>query len=74
MAFLNVRVFNPTDMSLKKTYQINEKEKKRAYNERFQEIERGSFIPIVMLATGGMARECNTFYSCLSEMIDEKRD
>ena len=67
-------MFNPTDMSLKKTYKINEKEKKRAYNEPVQEIGHGSFSPIVMFASGGMARECNTFYSCLSEMIDEKRD
>ena len=39
VAFLNVRVFNPNpnryvNQSLKKTYEINEKEKKRAYNER----------------------------------------
>ena len=53
--------------SLKKTYEINEKEKKSAYNERVQEIEHGSFTPVVMSATGGMARECSKFYS-------EKRD
>ena len=39
VAFLDVRVFNPNanryvNQSLKKTYEINEKEKKRAYNER----------------------------------------
>ena len=27
-----------------------------------------------MSATGGMARECSKFYSCLSETIAEKRD
>ena len=78
-AFLDVRVFNPNanryvKQSLKKTYKINEKEKKGAYNERVQEIEHGSFTPIVMSATGGMARECSKFYSRLSEMIAEKRD
>ena len=50
------------------------KGKKRAYNERVQEMEHGSFTPIVMSATGDMARECSKFYSRLSEMIAEKRD
>ena len=41
VAFLNVRVFNPNanryaNQSLKKTYEIYEKEKKRAYNEQVQ--------------------------------------
>ena len=58
----------------KKTYEINEKEKKRTYNERVQEIEHSLFTPIVMSATGGMAKDCSKFYSCLSEMIAEKRD
>ena len=77
VAFLDVRVFNPNanryvNQSLKKTCEIHEKEMKRAHNERVQEIEHGSFTPIVMSATGGMARECSNFYSRLSEMIAEK--
>ena len=56
VTFLDVRVFNPNanryvNQSLKKTYEINEKEKKRVYNERVQEIEQGSCTPIVMSAT-----------------------
>ena len=79
VVFLDVRVFNPNanryaNQSLKKTYEINEKEKKRAYNERVQEIEHGSFTTFVMFATGGMARECSNFHSRLSEMIAEKRN
>ena len=62
------------NQNLKKTYEINEKEKKIAYNERVQEIEHGSFSSIVISATGGMARQCSQFYSCLSDMIDEKQD
>ena len=62
VALLDVRVFNPNanryvNQSLKNSYEINEKEKKRAYNERVQEIEHVWFIPIVMSATGGMAKE-----------------
>ena len=79
VAFLDVRVFSPNanryvNQSLKKTSKINEKEKKRAYNERVQEIEHSSLTRIVMSATGGMARECSKFYSRLFEMIAEKRD
>ena len=79
MTLLDVRVFKPNskrnvNQNLKKTYEINKKERKIVYNERVQEIEHGSFGSIVMSATGGMARECSKFYSRLSEMIDEKRD
>ena len=46
VAYLDVRVFNPNarryvNQNLRKSYEINEKEKKRAYNERVQEIEHG---------------------------------
>ena len=79
VAFLDVRVFNPNaniyvNQNLKKTYEIKEKEKKTAYNWRVQEIEHGSFTPIVTSATGGMTRECSKFCTRLSEMITEKRD
>ena len=77
VAFLDVRVFNPNANRYVKpepqeNLQINKNERKRAYNERVQEIEHGSFTHIVMSTTGGMARECSKLYSCLSEMIAEK--
>ena len=76
---LDVRVSNPNanryvKQSLKKTNEINEKEKKRSDDERVQDIEHGSFTAIVMSASGGMARESSKFYSRLSEMVAEKRD
>ena len=79
VVFLDVRISNPTEnryvnQSFKKTYKINEKEKKAAYNDRVQEIEHGSFTPIVMFAISRTARKCSKFCSCLSEMIAEKRD
>ena len=77
--FLDLRVFNPNanryvSQSLKEICEINEKENKRAYNERVQEIEHGLSIPIVMSTTNSMARKCSKFYSHLSDMIAEKRD
>ena len=78
LAFLDVRVFNPiakryVDQELSRTYVMNEKEKKKMYNERIMQIEHGSFTPLVMSATGGMGRECHKFYARLSELIADKR-
>lgn len=79
LAFFDVRVFNPTakryvSQKLLKTYAVNENEKKRSYNERVMQVEHGSFTPLVMSATGGMARECKRFYARLAEMVAEKRN
>ena len=68
MAFFNVRVFNANakryaNQDISRTYELNEKEKKRLYNERITEIEHGSFTPLVMSATGGMGQECKKFYT-----------
>ena len=69
--FLDVRVFNPNATryakpELSKSYKINGKEKKKYYNERITQIEHGSFTPLVLSATGGMSKECQTFYVPLS--------
>ena len=78
MAFLNVRVFNPiakryVHMDTSKAYQLNEKEKKKNYNERILEVEHGSFMPIVMSAYGGIRKKGNKFYSRLAELLVEKK-
>ena len=76
-AFLDVRVFNPLagrygNSNISKAYEINEKEKKRAYNERVQEIEQGQFAPLVFSAMGGMSRECDRFYKRSCELLADK--
>ncbi len=40
--------------------------KKRAYEQRIREVEHSSFTPLVLSATGGLAREVNTFYKRLA--------
>ena len=50
-------------------HQLNEKEKKRIYNERIMQVEHGTFTPLMMSATGGMGRESSKFYSRLSDLI-----
>ena len=76
--FFDVRVFNPNakryvNQELSKAYDINEKEKKKQYNERILQVEHGTFTPLVMSASGGMSRECQKFYIRLAAMISEKR-
>ena len=78
-AFFDVRVFNPlakrhASQDLKKCFEINEREKKRAYNERILEVEHGSFTPLVFSATGGVGRECDKFLKRLAEMISFKEN
>ena len=78
MAFFDIRVFNPiakryATLDLAKSYQVNENEKKKKYNDRVLQVEHGSFTPLVMSAAGGMSRECKHFYRRLSEIIAEKR-
>ena len=72
MAFFDVRVFNPTvkryvNQEISKTYEVNEREKKKLYNERILQIEHRSFTPLIMSARGGMGRECKKFYARLTE-------
>ena len=76
-AFFDISVFNPMaqwyrSQELTKAYEINERKKKRQYNERISEVEHSSFIPSIMTALGGMLREVSKFYSRLSESITEK--
>ena len=37
-------------------------------------MDHGIFIPLVFSINGSMARECQKFYSCLAQMISDKRD
>ena len=77
-AFLDVRIFKPNakryaNIELSKAYEINEKEKKKTYNERILQVEHRRFTILVMSATGGMSPECKKFYSHHAEMICKKR-
>ena len=48
--------------------------KKQQYSQRVKEVEHGVFTPLVFSTTGGMARECSTFYRHLADMISIKHD
>ena len=62
VAFFDVRLFNPTpkryaNYENRKSYNINEKEKKKQYNDLILQVEHGTFTPLVMFVTGDMDRE-----------------
>ena len=75
-AFFDVRVFDPSayaNQTMQQCFAKNEKEKKRNYNERIINVDNGSFTALIFSIHGGMARECSTFYSRLSELIANKK-
>ena len=78
-AFLDVRVFNPLapsyrNQTLAAAHKANENAKKRAYRERIQQVEHGSFTPLVFTCFGGMSVECLKFYNHVADKLSEKRD
>ena len=51
--FLDIRIMHPNapsyrEKDIKQVYRQHEQEKKRTYNERIIQVEKGSFTPIVM--------------------------
>ena len=68
--FLDVRFFK---IFLSCIVTQHENEKKKAYNERIINVEKGSFTLIVMSTTGGMGVEADRFHKRLALLISEKR-
>ena len=78
-AFFDVRVFNPyasthKRQSLTSSFNANEREKKRHYNQRIVQVEHGSFTPVVFSAFGGCGRETHHFLSSLAEKLATKKN
>ena len=77
--YFDVRVFNPLapsnrNQSHAATYRKHKLEKKRAYQQRVQEVEHSSFAPLVLSVTGGMGVEASLFYKRLSSLLAQKWD
>ena len=76
--FLDIRVFHPCapsykDKPLKASFQIHEKQKKRAYNSRVINVEKSTFTPMVFTTLGAMSPECKTLIRRSATLIAEKR-
>ena len=75
----DIRVFNPYAASNRAAstpavYARHEREKKRRYEERTREVERASFVPVVMSASGGAGKAATVLYKRLAALISEKRN
>ena len=76
-AFFDVRIFNPYAPSnhqptLAATYRKHEQCKKRAYEQRVGEVERGSFTPLVLYLTGGLGAAANVCLKRLASLLSSK--
>ena len=74
-AFFDIRVFHapaPTNASkpIHQMYIAHEQEKKRKYNGRVLEVERGTFTPLVFSTTGGMGGEAHKLVKRLAERME----
>ena len=77
-AFFDVRVFNPLATTnwtkdLKKMYTTHENEKKKEYNQRILQIEKGTFTPLVFSCSGGAGPEAVSLIKHLASLIRDKK-
>ena len=77
--FFDVRVLHPNATSyrnktLPELFRQHEREKKRLYNNRVIQVEKGTFTPLVFSTNGGMAPEATRYHKRLAELIAMKRN
>ena len=77
--FLDIRIMHPNSPSyvnkpIEEVYVAHEQEKKRNYNERVLQIERGSFTPIVGSTFGGWGMEAEKHHKRIATLIALKRN
>ena len=49
-------------------------EKKRKYNARILQVEKGSFTPLGFPINGGVGKDANTCYSRIAEKLAKKQN
>ena len=54
-------------------YLQQEQEKKRTYNDRIIQVEKGSFSPLIFSTTGGMGPEATRYHKKIAQLISAKR-
>ena len=74
-AFFDIRVFHapaPTNAAhaIPKMYLVHEGEKKRKYNARVLEVEKGTFTPLVFSTSGGMGTEAHRLVKRLAQRME----
>ena len=72
-------MFNPLAASNRQTsistcFRSHDREKRRAYEQRVREVERGSFTPLIFSALGGISRATEITYKRLASLVATKKD
>ena len=75
---MDIRIFDPMaachrDNTLDAAHKRNEQEKIRAYGERIQHVDHGSFTPLVFTTSGGMGPKAKCFYARVADLMAEKK-
>ena len=75
--FLDVMVVHPNsdsylDRDTQKLYQQKERDKKKKYNDRILQVEKGSFTPLIFSTTGGMGPESTKYHRRIAQLISAK--
>ena len=78
LSFFDVRIFNSNSPSYagrgpSALYTTHENTKKNDYINRVQNVERGSFTPLIYSTSGGWGKEAATFHTRLAILIAQKR-
>ena len=78
-AYFDVHVFNPLAATNRQThlsacFRSHDREKRRMYEQRVREVERGSFTPLVFSALGGMSGPTEITYKRLASLLAIKKD
>ena len=76
-AYFDIKVYNPFASSyaaspLTQCYRRAELDKRRKYDERIREVERGTFSPLIS-SSGGMGPTARVVYKRIATFISEKR-
>ena len=58
--------------SLAATFHKHEGVKRRAYEERVREVEKGSFTPLVFSSSGGMGKAATVMYCRLANLLSDR--
>ena len=77
--YLDIRIMHPNSPTyvnkpIQDVYALHEQEKKRNYNERVLQVERGSFTPIVGSTFGGWGKEAERHHKRIATLIALKKN
>ena len=76
--YIDVRIMHPNSPTyinkpIERVYKDHEDEKKRSYNGRVIQVDKGTFTPFVMSTSGGMGVEAHKIIKQIATLIADKK-